>query len=377
MTLARQTVHQRYTEEVFMTMTGSFLRHLLASGGVRYLKKSAWFSCLIVNLLFVALSIYVAGRLSSGAVALGIRLAATLGLSIGLCFVALSAPSEFLRRDLRAQGVSYLRFCGFGNEDFLKLGAALTLPCAAITGVSVGVMALALTQSLLISLAAAAFVCAGLVALGAAVATVVLRGGLVHAAARRRARAIVFSSNRVVCRAQRNALLAKKRALLFEVALWLCIDCVFCALQWSPVGYMIVVRFPAACILMEFALVYDDPAVKFQERYYREGLLVRALALVIPGACIATACVIATVPISLLFGGAGAVGVSFLPAVIPCCLLQLILGAAMLLVFEKRPLLSLWQTAIGCGVFALGLIEVASLVVVAVGWGRRAWRGHA
>ena len=142
-------------------------------------------------------------------------------------------------------------------------------------------------------------------------------------------------------------------------------------------GYMIVVRFPAACILMEFALVYDDPAVKFQERYYREGLLVRALALVIPGACIATACVIATVPILLLFGGAGAVGVSFLPAVIPCCLLQLILGAAMLLVFEKRPLLPLWQTAIGCGVFALGLIEVASLVVVAVGWGRRAWRGHA
>ena len=55
-TLARQTVHQRYTEEVFMTMTGSFLRHLLASGGVRYLKKSAWFSSLIVNLLFVALS---------------------------------------------------------------------------------------------------------------------------------------------------------------------------------------------------------------------------------------------------------------------------------------------------------------------------------
>ena len=86
---------------------------------------------------------------------------------------------------------------------------------------------------------------------------------------------------------------------------------------------------------------------------------------------------IATVPISLLFGGAGAAGVSFLPAVIPCCLLQLILGAAMLLVFEKRPLLSLWQTAIGCGVFALGLIEVASLVVVAVGWGRRTWRGHA
>ena len=103
MTLARQTVHQRYTEDVFMTMTGSFLRHLLASGGVRYLKKSAWFSCLIVNLLFVALSIYVAGRLSSGAVALGIRLAATLGISMGLCFVALSAPSEFLRRDLRAR----------------------------------------------------------------------------------------------------------------------------------------------------------------------------------------------------------------------------------------------------------------------------------
>ena len=188
MTLACQTVHQRYTEEVFMTMTGSFLRHLLASGGVRYLKKSAWFSCLIVNLLFVALSIYVAGRLSSEAVALGIRLAATLGIFAGLCFVALSAPSEFLRRDLRAQGVSYLRFCGFGNEDFLRLGAALTLPCAAITGVSVGVMALALTQSLLISLAAAAFVCAGLVALGAAVATVVLRGGLVHAAARSPAR---------------------------------------------------------------------------------------------------------------------------------------------------------------------------------------------
>lgn len=339
-----------------------FLHQLLINKNSHYLTKSTWFSCFILNIALCIISTAIMFKLSSAKTVFGVRFGIALALYICLCLTTINNPSEFLHKDLGIQGIQYLKFCRFTNKDFLMLGFILTAPCAVSTSIFIGTTFFVSTKNLTLSLITGIVTYMGLLVTGATLSIFISQKNFIQLS-RQKNSLVTFASNRIICMMQRYILLVKKKGLLLGVSLWLLIDFLTIMFQFPFVVFLLIARFLTVCLLIEFIMINESKTMKFQRKYYHESFSTRALALAIPNVFIIVICVIATIPISFFFGN---IEISYLFTIIPCCLLQLILGRAMLYAFEITPLSPLWQAVIGLLAFLPLLLEIISLVIITI-----------